>query len=161
MDKNQAVIDYLIQCPQIAGNSFFFNAIEAKDDNKQFVTLADDRALQKPYIDGSILKRFTFTIIDYKSVTYQAIVKIPGGAYKNENVADVFNTQAIIDWISEQDEKHNYPDFGSSCVVEHIQTATENPNLNGIDTSATPALAKYSIAIQIDYMDYSKAIWHK
>lgn len=39
VDKNQAVIDFLINCPQIKNNPLFFNATEAKDNNKQILTL--------------------------------------------------------------------------------------------------------------------------
>jgi len=158
-DLNQAVIDYLITCPIFKNNPLFFNAIEAKDENKQIVTTANNKKLQKPYIDGSVLKRFTFTIIDFRSITYQPIVKIPGDAYKNENVQDMLDVQSIIDWIDEQQELCNFPDFGENCIVESIKALSENPNLNGIDTSSTPSLAKYSISIQIDYIDNSKTIW--
>ena len=160
MDKNQVVIEYLLGCPQLANNPLFFNAAQAKNENKQIVTIADDKRLQQPYIDGSVLKRYTFTIVDFKSITYQAVVKIPGDEYKNENVVDLLDSQGIIDWITEQEENHNYPDFGSDYVVEKISTTTEVPMLNGIDTSTNPPLAKYSISIQIDYMDYTKTNWH-
>ena len=69
--------------------------------------------------------------------------------------------QAIVDWIAVQDSEHNYPDFGESCIVEKIKTTSNNTNLNGIDASTTPALAKYSITIQVEYLDKSKVIWNK
>lgn len=159
IDKNQAVIDYLIQCPQIYNNPLFFNAINAQDNNKQVVTLANERNVTRPYIDGSVLKRYTFTIIDFKSVSYQPVVKVEGDEYKNENVSDMLDTQGIIDWIDEQSVNHNYPNFGDDCMIEDIKALTDNPNLNGIDTSSSPSLAKYSISIQIDYIDYSKKLW--
>lgn len=161
MDKNKIVIEYLLGCPQLANNSLFFNAATGKDESKQIVTMGDDKRLQQPFIDGSVLKRYTFTIIDYKSISYQPIVKKVGSVEKNENVSDMLDTQGIIDWITEQNESHIYPDFGENCIVEQIQTTTEDPNLNGIDTSTNPPLAKYSISIQIDYMDYSKVPWKK
>ena len=74
MDKNKSVIDFLLQCPQIKDNPLFFNFAEAQDNNKQFVTAANSKSISKEYIDGSVLKQYTFTIIDYRSVSYQAIV---------------------------------------------------------------------------------------
>ncbi len=156
-DKNQAIIEYLITCPQIRDNPLFFNFIQAKDDTKQFVTIANDKSVQKPYIDGSVLKQYTFTIIDYKSIAYQAIVKQAG--YVNENVEEMLDVQGIIDWINEQENIHNYPDFGEDCEIENMEVLTENPRLNGVDTSLSPALAKYSIAIRINYIDNSKRLW--
>jgi len=159
MDKNQSVIEYLLDCPQLKQNPLFFNAINAQDNNKQIVTLANDIKVNKPFIDGSVMRRYTFTIIDFKSVTYQPVVKLPGEQYKNENVSDMFDAQGIIDWISEQNDIRNFPDFGKDTQIEEIKALSENPNLNGIDSSSTPSLAKYSISIQIDYIDFSKKLW--
>ena len=119
--------------------------------------MANDKAINQQYIDGSIRKRYTFTIINFKSVTFIPIPKQEG--MSNENVTDMLNVQEIIDWISEQSELRNYPNFGENCIIEDIRTTTDNPNLNGVDNSLVPALAKYSISIQIDYLDTSKMIW--
>ena len=157
MDKNQAVINYLSSCPAIAKNPLFFNFAQAEDNNKQLIAVATDKRVEKPYIDGSVLKRYTFTIIDYRSVIYQAVVKEAG--YPNENVEELLDVQSIIDWIDEQNSEYNFPDFGEDCIVDEIKALTDTPRLNSVDTSASPALAKYSVAIQILYLDTSKRIW--
>lgn len=157
VDKNQAVIDFLLNCPQVQANPLYFNFSQAKDNNKQIVTTGNDKAVQKPFIDGSVLKQYTFTIIDYKSVAYRAIPKEAG--LVDENVEDIAEVQSIIDWVTEQADAKVYPDFGEKCVIEEMNVLTDNPNLNGTDTSVTPALAKYSLSIQIQYIDYTKAIW--
>lgn len=157
VDKNQAVIDFLITCPQIRDNPLYFNFINAKDDNKQIITIANDKSINRPYIDGSVLKRFTFTIVDFKSIAYKAIVKQAG--YPDENVTDMLDVQGIIDWVTEQADNYNYPDFGTDCFIDDMRVTTDNPNLNGIDNSVQPALAKYSMSIQIDYIDNSKKTW--
>lgn len=156
-DKNQAIIDFLNTCPQVQADPLYFNFSEAKDDNKQIVTTANDRAIQKPYVDGAVLKQFTFTIIDYKSIAYRAVAKQPG--YVDENVEEMAEVQSIIDWVNEQADAKNYPDFGSECEIEDMYVLTDNPRLNGTDTSVNPALAKYSMSIQIQYIDNSKVIW--
>lgn len=157
MDKNQAIITYLFQCPLIANNPLFFNFAEAEDNNKQFVTVANDVALENPYIDGSVLKQYTFTIIDYRSIIYQSIVN--DTAYPNENVEEMFDVQSLIEWVSEQNDNFNLPDFGTDCVIEEIKALTDSPRLNGVDTSVKPALAKYSVSIQVQYIDKSKTTW--
>lgn len=157
VDKNQAIIDYLMNCPTLAKNDMFFNFAHEEDDNKQIVTQATDKVLERPFIDGSVLKQYTFTLIDYRSVVYQALVNIQG--YSNENVDEMFDVQSIIDWIEEQEDNRNYPDFGNECVVDEIHALTESPNLNGVDRETTPNLAKYSVAIRVNYIDYSKCIW--
>lgn len=158
VDKNQAVIDFLIACPNIHDNPLYFNLINAQDDAKQFITSSNDIATMQRFIDGSVLKTYTFTLIDFKSVTFNPVVKLED--YQNENVYDMANVQEIITWINEQAELRNYPDFGPDCVVENMQVTTENPTLNYIDASMSPPLAKYSFTIRIDYLDKSKMLWN-
>lgn len=159
VDKNKAVISYILQCPQIVNSPLFFNAIKAEDESKQIVTVANDANINKPFVDGSVLKRYTFTIIVFKSVTYNRLVT--DGLHNNENVDELVDVQDIMDWVDEQNDARNYPDFGSDCEVEDISTTTNIPRTNGIDTTLTPALIKYSITIQINYLDKSKSIWNK
>lgn len=158
MDKNQAIIDFLVQCPQIRDNPLFFNFAEVADDNKQIVTIANDTVVNKGFIDGSVLKRFTFTLVDYKTITYQAVVKLQG--YVNENVSEMLDIQGVMDWINEQADLHNYPDFGSEYVIENMRTATDEPTLNGVDKSVSPSIAQYSMSIIIEYIDNSKKNWN-
>lgn len=159
MDKTQAMIEYLITCPSIAQSSLYFNFINAQDDDKQFVTVANEKLMQRPFVDGSVQKRFTFTIIDFRSVAYQELVKLHIDT--NENVEEFLDVQGVIDWIDEQNQARNFPDFGAACTIDSITTTTDNPNLNGVDTSVKPALAKYSISIQVDYIDTNKQLWNK
>lgn len=157
VDKNQAVIDYIIQCPTIQNSPLYFNFINAQDDTNQFVTQSNDRYVSRQYVDGSVLKVYSFTIITYKSTADIAVVQMNG--YPNENVSDMSDIQALIDWIREQNELHNYPNFGEDCLVDEIHTNTENPRFDGIDDQVSPPLAVYSITIEIQYLDVSKKIW--
>jgi len=158
MDKEKAVIDFLLGCDQIRDNPLFFNFLNAKDNNKQFMTVANDKVVNQSFIDGSVMKRFTFTIIDYRTVAYQAVVKQAG--YPNENLEEYLDIQSMLDWVDQQADSHNYPNFGTDCIVEDMRTLTDQPSLNGVDSNTSPALAKYSISIQIDYLDISKRIWN-
>lgn len=157
MDKNQAIIDFLIQCPDIEASPLFFNFIHAKEDNKQIITLQNEKITNKTFINGDVQKRYTCTLVDFKSIAYNAIVKQKG--YPDENVEDMKAVQDIIDWITEQADNKNYPDFGETCIIDDMRVLTDNPNLNGIDSNTSPALAKYSLSIQIDYLDTSKRLW--
>lgn len=155
VDKNQAVIDFLLTCPAIKDSYLYFNFTQAEDNNKQIVTFANEKTLNKQYIDGSVDKRYTFTLVDFKAMTPKPIVE----GRVDENVDDMLQVQELIDWVTEQDDNKNFPNFGDSCEIEAIRALTDNPNLNGIDSSISPALAKYSVSIQIDYLDISKKLW--
>ena len=153
MDKNKAIVTFLLTCPYIKDNPLFYNFGKVSPDNKQIITLANDTSVNIPFIDGSVRKRYTFTILDYKSVADRAILNREG--VSDENLDGAFEAQQVI----EQADARNYPNFGTDCVVDDMVVVTDQPNMNGIDRAVTPALAKYSISIRIDYIDYSKAIW--
>lgn len=157
VDKNQAVIDYIIQCPTIRNSPLYFNFINVEDNTNQLVTQSTERYASRQYIDGSVLKIYSFTIILYKSAADIAVVKSTG--YPNENVSDMSDIQALIDWIKDQQELHNYPDFGEECIIDDIDTTTDNPAFDGIDDQESPAIAIYSVTIEVSYLDVSKKIW--
>lgn len=157
VNKNQAVIDYIITCPTILNSPLYFNFINAKNDTNQLLTVSNDQYTNVSYIDGSVKRIYTFTILTFKSAADIAVVKASG--YPNENLSDMHDIQALIDWIKEQEELHNYPDFGEDCIVESITPTTDEPNFDGIDEQVSPPLAVYSTSIQIEYLDISKKIW--
>ena len=156
-DKQEAIINYILQCPQIKDTPLYFNFINAKDNTSQIVTTANDRFLDKPYITGSVEKQYSFQILIFKSITDDALVKLEGFAH--ENVEELAYVQALIDWISEQNELKNLPDFGEECDVDSIETSAETPRLEGINMEVAPPLAMYSVTIRIHYVDNSKNIW--
>ena len=156
-DKQEAIINYILQCPQIKDTPLYFNFINAKDNTSQIVTTANDRFLDKPYITGSVEKQYSFRILIFKSITDDALVKLEGFAH--ENVEELAYVQALIDWISEQNELKNLPDFGEECDVDSIETSAETPRLEGINMEVAPPLAMYSVTIKIHYVDNSKNIW--
>lgn len=157
IDKNKAVIEYLLQCDRISDSPLYFNFINAQDEDKQIITLTNDIDMYRPYVDGSVMRQYLFTLLSFKSVSDNALVTVAG--LSNENIDEMADVQTLIDWIKEQEDIHNYPDFGSDCVVEQIETLSDNPKLEGINTDVVPMLAMYSVTIRIQYLDNSKVIW--
>lgn len=155
-DKNTAILDFLVNYEGFQSSPMFVNFINAKDNDVQFLTDSNDKALNRPYIDGSVKKRYTFSLVITKSMTDLAL---PTTSLTNENIEDIAEIQALMDWINEQGENHVYPNFGENCIIEEMHTTAENPSLDGINTEVTPALALYSLEIWIDYIDYTKVIW--
>ena len=74
-------------------------------------------------------------------------------------MADLSAIQTLIDWVKEQNENLNFPDFGEDCIVESIMPTTDEPTFDGIDEQTEPNLAVYSTTIQIEYIDISKRLW--
>lgn len=157
IDKNKAVLTFLADCPQIKDNPLYFNFINAKDNHNQMLPMANDKALERKYVDGSQKRRYSFTLLTFKSITELALVQEED--ISNENIDDMLDAQGLIDWIDEQNEARHYPNFGEKCIIEEISTTTDNPRFEGVNPDVTPELGLYSVTIQIDYIDYSKAIW--
>ena len=128
VDKNQSTLNFITTYPNIQTSPLFVNFINAN----------------RKYVDGSVLKRYTFSLIITKSVTNLAVAK---DGMLSENIDDIADIQAFMDWINEQGENQVYPDFGENCVIEEMQTTSENPSLDGINTEVSPALALYSMEI--------------
>lgn len=156
LDKNKATLDFLATYTGMATSPIFVNFMNAKDDDVQFLTASNDVATQRPFIDGSVMKQYTFSLIITKSITDMPIAK---DIMTNENIDDFAELQKFMDWVNEQGENRNFPDFGELCEIESMHTTAENPDLTGVNTEVSPALALYSMEIRIDYIDYSKVIW--
>ena len=156
VDKNQAVIDFLVQCEPLRDHPLYFNFINAKDNNKQLITMSNDTYLNKPYIDGSVLRRYSCTLVDFKSLNNMPIV-FQLTDYDDENMEEMSEVQALIDWIHEQNDLRNFPNFGVDCVVQEMTTTADNPTLELINEEEQ--LAMYSVTIQIDYIDNTKKLW--
>lgn len=156
MDKNQLLVEFLQTCPTIKDNPLFFNFGNVEENAHQVTVNSDDVALQKPYIDGSVLKRYTCSIDSFKSVT--CIPVINGGTA--ENIEDFAEVQSLLDWINEQGENFNFPNFGENISVEEMKTLSAKPTLLGVESSTNPPMAIYRIVIQIDYIDNTKRLWN-
>lgn len=155
VDKNKAIITYLNDCPTIANNPLFFNFGVAEDNAKQLITTSTNKSVEPQFIDGSVLKQYTFTIIDFRSAIHQALVADQTN-YPNENVEDLMDVQSIIDWIKAQDKLKHYPTFDTKEKVEKIEALTDTPTLKGIDKNQ---IISYNITIRVTYLDTSDCVW--
>lgn len=156
-NKNEAMILFLLDCPTILENPLFFNFADESDGNNHFITEKD--SVIRSYVDGSQLKQYTFTIANYSYVSHVAIVN-GEDSIVDENMENMAKVQEILDWINEQSDKGNFPDFGQDCVVDNMITLTSDPDIDGIDTSVNPPIARYSIGVKIEYLDNSKKLWN-
>lgn len=155
MDKSKQMVDFLMTCPYIDQNPLFFNFGQVEDNTHQLTISADDIELHKPYIDGSVEKRYTCVIDSFKSVACIPVVD----SNTDENIEDYKEVQDLLDWVNEQGDNGNYPDFGSDCIIDKMEVLTPKPLLAGIESSLNPPVAIYRITVQIDYVDISKKLW--
>ena len=149
------MIEFLRNCPVIDKNPLYFNFGNIEDNSYQVITDSNDTSLSQPYIDGSILKRYTFYIDCFKTIAYNKVIK----GYQDENLYDISEVQAILDWVNEQDRNKIYPDFGEDCLIDSMQSTTESPDLHSVEDTTTSPIAVYRISIQIDYIDNTEKLW--
>ena len=166
VDKNQKMLEYIMGCDVIADNPLYFNFITEKDNTNQFLVDRDDAAINKPFVDGSVLKQYTVDILLYKSVAYNPIVTEqtvdgvkPSDVYIDENMVDMRDGQKLIDWIIQQNEDSHFPNFGECCIIESVEPTINKPMLNGVNSDVAPPLAQYSVGIRVQYLDTTKQLW--
>ena len=161
MTKNEAMVAFLKTCPTIQSSPLFFNFGDVNDNTHQVNTRGDEKSLQKPFVDGSVKKRYTFMVDTFKSVSYNAIVDTGTAPTADENMSEFQEVQGILDWVNEQGDLRNFPNFGELCVIDEMKTTTEKPELLGVYSTKNTPMALYRISIQIDFVDNTNKIWNK
>ena len=167
VELNKKILDYIYECPVVAENPMYFTVAEEQDNNNQLVVNREQPQDAIEYVDGTVERTYRADILMYKSVAYNPIVteetptgdRVPSELYKNENLEDMADGQTLIDWIEEQNDNRHFPNFGECCIIESVKTTTSRPVLNGINPSAEPPLAQYSVGLEIVYLDTTKQLW--
>ena len=154
--RYEAMLGYLKQCPAMLG-VINFQAADGQSDTIQVLTEAADAQNDRRFIDGSVEKRFDFTVAFYKPVTHAAYVLDRGSA--NINLEGLLDVQALIDWLDEQNAAQNYPDFGGKMRIDSVKSLNNEPVLAWIDSAHySPPMAKYTVTVRVEYVDYTYAI---
>ena len=166
IDKNQRMLEYIMKCDVIADNPLFFNFVKENPNTNQLLVARDNSVINKPFVDGTVLKEYTVDVLLYKSVAYNPIVVDvtpsgvePSSTYVDENMVDMRDGQTLIEWILQQNDDGVYPDFGDKCIVESIEPTTNKPTLTGVNSDINPPLAQYVVGIKVTYLDISKQLW--
>lgn len=155
MNKDSAVLTFLRGCATISTSPVYFNFGKVKDKTHQLVSRADDLSTCKPFIDGSIQMRYTFSIDSFKSVSLNPTV----AGRADENLDDIADVQAVIDWLIAQADAGHYPDFGPDCIIDDMKVTTTRPQLVTLNEEVNPPLAVYRITAEINYLDNSRRLW--
>lgn len=147
MDYITPFIQWLLKSEYIKNNKLFLNAVEASDSNIQIVTQQISRNEAKHYVDGSVLHKVRFTVFDFKSISFNQLLKTM--VDKNENVTDLLEVGNINEYVKAQNESGVFPDFGVGYEVESIYCEYSTPSTPSIDNT----LAKYSIPIVCEVLE--------
>lgn len=150
MDYTSPFIKWLLQSEYIKNNKLFLNTVQAQESNIQIVTQQISRNEDKRFVDGSVLHKVRFTIFDFKSISFNQLIK--NMLDSNENISDLLEVGNINDFISDMDAKGNYPDFGRGYEVQSIYCEYSTPSTPTIDNN----LARYSIPVVCEVLEDGK-----
>ena len=155
-NRYEAMLVYLSRCPAMQG-VFSFQAGQARSDTVQVLLEAGDAQNNRPFIDGSVEKRFDFTVAFYKPVNHTGYMPDKGAG--NLNLEGILDVQQLIDWLSAQNAARNYPDFGEKKQIDSVRSLNNEPVLAWLDGEHyNPPLAKYTVTVRVEYIDYTNAI---
>lgn len=151
MDFITPFVNWLLQSEYIRSNKLFINAVKVQDNNIQIVTQQVARNQIVEYVDGSKLYPITFNILNFKSVTYNPLVKsMPEG---NENIGDLLEVGKVIEFVKEMEKQGEYPKFGDKYEVQSVYCRYDTPSSPTVNGSLSPTLAKFTIPIVCEVLE--------
>lgn len=142
VNKYQAVMDFIKNCP-LVGKDLYFNFTDEtnNDGNTNLYTVPYGQVVRR-YVDGALLMKMQFEIRQVKPLT----------TYSNTtaNTEQMQLVQEFLDWINEQGQKGNYPDWGEVEIVSMATPDTvKTPSLLGISTDGS----LYAFPFEIIYLE--------
>lgn len=140
MTKHEAVYKYFSQVEDIASSTLGFNFSPESEGSISIVTNYSDR-VRKSYV-RSYEKEYGLVIL---------VVKPYSSDSDDLNLEAMNFAQGVMDWISDQNKKRQYPDFGDKCQVKKIENLQNMPNLSGVNPEQ--GLARYMVQLRIVYFE--------
>lgn len=126
----------------LTDNYLYFESADAYAGVREMVPNYGDY-LDHTDVVGFKYKSYTFVFIGYEQLDSGA-----SDGYNNITKRQLF--EEFLDWIEQQKELRNYPDFGEKCSDYEIVPLQNMANLAEVDERG---LAKYMFAVRIDYKE--------
>lgn len=140
--KTEAVEKWAKKWPEFDGY-LKLNATTAELGESSLVTNYNDVIVDyedEAYIDGTAPRRYSFAL--------NLILQWSDG-YDDVNMESMKYASKLLDWVNDQMEEGNIPDFGEDAEITSIETEQNLPSLAAIFESEP--LAQYTIAVRINY----------
>lgn len=142
MTKHDAMVEYMSpKVEELVGRFLNFNVSLGEEGNISFLTNYSDK-LRKKYIRVGAEKEYGFTVVITRTFSEET----------DDLNLDAMNfSQGFMDWIDEQDQKKEYPDFGKKCQVKKIENLQNMPNLASVDWENM--IAQYMLQCRVIYFE--------
>lgn len=137
MTKHEAVWDWLKSCPYI--KDLFFNYAQIETNSTELVPTEQD-VYNGERIDGSKVRYY-----DVSLIRYMLLSDVPNDM---SNIEDLVDFEKVGEWIEQQMDGGNVPEFPDNCNVMDI---TMLPNIGGFMVAQDMKHAKYMIQFRIEY----------
>lgn len=147
IELNQAVKDWLMQCPDIRADKLYFNYLSIGADKQSFQVV--ENADVREDVCGNEIGKYTFALIDLRPLSCMPV------GHTEVDFDRMADAAKITEWIRAQARRRKYPQTPADVVIDKI-TAPPAPSFAGADTSEGMHLAKYMVQVVIDYTKYEK-----
>ena len=141
-NRHLGIWQWLYENPEI--QALFFNFGKGDNGDVILTTGAADE-LDRSYIDGSMMKHYDFSIIQFMPLNQDVANDI-------ENVAVMFDTEKLIAWVKKQNRDRNFPKFPKDCYVQRVEVLQNVPTAQ--QTNDTEA--KYIFSCRVYYVQKSE-----
>ena len=153
MSKQKAITEWLKQCPLL---SSLWN-ISAYEQDGANVILPTGTSYRRNItdrlgVDGS----YEADIIPLPSVYEEYQINCYRTIYENDNDFNALNyedVEKVIEWITEQDERGNFPQINGKNIVA-VECFPFIPQIRGVDPDTK--LICYYVTIRITYINTAK-----
>jgi len=125
----------------VVGNVLNFNVSTGTPETISFVTQYSNKYVKR-YTRNAGVKEYGFAILITKSFSEQT---------DDLNLLAINMAQAFGDWIDAQNKAKIFPDFGSLCQVQKIESLQNMPNL--ADINLETSTAKYMLQCKVTYYE--------
>lgn len=151
MDFITPFINWLLKSDYIKRNKLFLNAIRAQDGNIQIIPHQVSENQIKRFVDGSKSYPLTFSIVHFKSASYNPLLKTKLGA--DENLSDILDINRIIEFVKDMERQGEYPIFSENITVEKACCQYSTVPTPAFDGSLSPVLAKFVLPIVFEVFE--------
>ena len=126
----------------LEGQYLYFEAADAYPNVRTLVPNYGDY-VNRTDIFGSKYKSYSFVFVGYERVD-------TGASQSDINTDNMQVFDNFTEWLEEQKEKKNFPDFGTNCSEYDIIILQ---NMANLATITDDNLAKYMLGVRIDYKE--------
>ena len=140
-NKHDAIMDWLWQNEDV--KRLYFNFSDTQTGNIVVATNSGNYVMKR-YLDGSSMRAYDFAMIQYKPLNTVDV-------NSTENAETMFDAEQLMEWVDEQEQKHNYPRF-ENCTITKVENLHNMPQISGIDDT----VAKYRFSCRVTYLQKPK-----